>query len=245
MPPGWTPVASDQQGPRGGTSILGARTVQSIRSSTRMGVAQASACRERRPHGVTGVTFILMSKDEVGDFAGEVHHAADFVRVSNPGRLGETGRAVPLPRVALQYAEDRVERDAGGWHGRRVGRVAARCNRVGLPSPQAHLSRFSITPSRPQMRQHRLWRKINTPAPVVPRGARLLISTSTCHVLMISPHAMQGCSSEQSPPRRRVGWEHGRTPPSMRARSRSRISASPRAMRLWSFLVPRRSEGGY
>jgi hypothetical protein len=75
-----------------------------------------------------------MPNDEVGEFAGPIHHAADFVRVNNPSRLGEAGRAVPLPRAALEYAEDRVERDAGGWHGRRVVRVAVMHNPV-APGP--------------------------------------------------------------------------------------------------------------
>jgi len=47
-------------------------------------------------------------------------HAADFVRVSNPGHLGETRRTVLLPRVFLEYVEDHAERGAGRWHVREV-----------------------------------------------------------------------------------------------------------------------------
>jgi hypothetical protein len=92
----------------------------------------AVICRERPPHGVTGVTFVLMPNDEGGDFVGAVHHSTDIIRVSDSGRCGETGRAELLPCAVLEYAEDRAERGAGRGMCGRVVRVGVRCNRVGL-----------------------------------------------------------------------------------------------------------------
>ena len=77
-------------------------------------------CRGRPPHGVARVPGVLLS-DQVGEVASAVPHSADLVRGGDPGRLGETGRAVFLPRVLSQRRKDRVER-VGGAHARRVAR---------------------------------------------------------------------------------------------------------------------------
>lgn len=81
-------------------------------------------CREDPPHGVARVAGVL-HYDRVGEVASAVPHSADVVRVGDPGRLGETGRAVFLPGVLPQCRKDRVER-VGGAHAE--GSAAAECS---------------------------------------------------------------------------------------------------------------------